>query len=121
MIQYSSTDFFLTIGNTHHREILSYLELESDIYGDVLLGHDIPTQDSYFNLYNKSLLFMTWVLNHDHSVKQYADSTFKLSQFSQNLKYIAVIDDDVYVRLPALLSLFKKGSGVRDYRGEVQQ
>jgi hypothetical protein len=35
------------------------------------------------------------------------------------LRYVIMIDDDVYIRLPRLLSLLALGSGVRDYRGEV--
>jgi hypothetical protein len=35
------------------------------------------------------------------------------------LRYVIMIDDDVYIHLPRLLSLLALSSGVRDYRGEV--
>jgi hypothetical protein len=86
-----------------------YLQIEHEFHRDTLLGDTVPAEDSYYNLHAKSRLFMQWTLQKD-----------SWHDFGHTLRYVVMIDDDVYLRLPYLLRVLMAGPGVRDYQGEVR-
>lgn len=75
-------------------------------------------EDSYYTLHEKSPKFMTWIIYYDEQTKSYPQP-FQRNKFSENVRYVVMIDDDVYVRLPNLLHKLMNGPGKGDYRGEV--
>lgn len=77
----------------------------------------MPVEDSYFTLHVKSRLFMKWTLaRYQH---QWNHFNHENEEEPLSLRYVVMIDDDAYIRLPQLLSVLKQCPGVRDYRGEV--
>lgn len=108
---YNICSFFI-LGETEHDEIKPLLAQESLVYGDTLLGDVIQTLDSYDNLPSKSTLFMKYVMKVYHQTHGHPGS-------SGGLKYIIIIDDDVYLRLPCLVTLLQHSPLTRYYAGEV--
>ena len=108
--------FAVFAGKTRYMDDLaSYLQLEQKYFQDTLLGNEIPAEDSYYTLHVKSRLFMQWALNlHHHS------QDILSSNSPTPLRYVVMIDDDVYLRLPLLVMALLSGPGARDYRGEVR-
>ena len=95
---------------TYARDIESFLQAEHEYYQDTLLGDAIPVEDSYFTLHKKSISFMRWLL---------LDNVEQRNTFSRRLRYLVMLDDDVYLRLPHLMEKLRAGPAQGDYRGEV--
>lgn len=94
-------------------ETVSALAAEKAIFGDVLLGEDgIATNDSYHTLPQKSTQFFRWALLRPPSRGE--------------LRYVLMVDDDVYVDMPGLqrwLAVTESGGAGerrRLYAGEVR-
>jgi len=92
------------IGNSSYTEIEAALELESIIHKDVLLSMEIPVQDSYFKLPQKSALFMSWIMK---------------QPFLSSFQYMVICDDDVYLNINLLSTLLQHAPSERFYAGEV--
>ena len=105
----NSCVFFILGGldNTKRSEeennlIRNALKVEQGVYGDLLLGEEIPVVDSYYSLVEKSCSFM-----------RYAVENF-------NFGYLMMADDDVFLDFEKVLySLQARDAPINFYAGEV--
>ena len=127
-IQSNSICIYFIIGNTTIDKIRHAITSESLIFRDMLLQDDIPVVDSYKTLPYKTTAFMKWVHRMDGSDVNGLDSDLFRSTPSISdlhppresfLKYVVMLDDDVFLRVPELLSTLRVSPRDLFYAGEV--
>ena len=97
-INSKSWRYVFLLGNSNRSEINSDIKSEARFYNDIML---LNFRDSYDNLVIKVLSGLRWALMHG------------------NARYILKADDDVYVRIPRLISWLNKHGGYKFYGGHI--
>ena len=90
--------YVFLLGNSNRSEINSDIKSEARLYNDIML---LNFTDSYDNLVIKVLSGLRWAFMHG------------------NARFILKADDDVYVRIPRLISWLNKHASNKFYGGHI--